>query len=149
MLRFLFFVLLTISCSFVTANESLRKSRKTKVAIKGQEFYINGKPTFQGRTWNGLKIQGLLPNSRMVQGIFDDDNATTRTKWAYPDTRTWDPERNTDEFISAMPIWKAHGLIAFTINLQGGSPEGYSKDQPWENSAFRSDGSLKLPYMKR
>jgi hypothetical protein len=85
----------------------------------------------------------------MVQGIFDDDNATTRTKWAYSDTRTWDPERNTDEFISAMPIWKAHGLIAFTINLQGGSPEGYSKDQPWENSAFRSDGSLKLPYMKR
>ena len=22
-------------------------------------------------------------------------------------------------------------LAAFTINLQGGSPEGYSKEQPW------------------
>src|SRR5512141_2993827 len=41
------------------------------------------------------------------------------------------------------------GELAFTINLQGGSPEGYSKAQPWHNSAFRSDGSLGPDYMSR
>src|SRR2546421_4144199 len=41
------------------------------------------------------------------------------------------------------------GLLAFTINLQGGSPEGYSKEQPWNNSAFRPNGSLRPEYMQR
>src|SRR5216110_3085936 len=48
-----------------------------------------------------------------------------------------------------MPEWRSHGLLAFTINLQGGSPEGYSKDQPWNNSAIAEDGSLRGDYMKR
>lgn len=48
-----------------------------------------------------------------------------------------------------MPEWRRHGLLAFTINLQGGSPEGYSKNQPWLNSAFAEDGSLKPAYMAR
>jgi hypothetical protein len=42
-----------------------------------------------------------------------------------------------------MPDWRRHGLLAVTINLQGGSPEGYSSAQPWENSAFNPDGSLR------
>ena len=33
--------------------------------------------------------------------------------------------------------------------MQGGSPMGYSKEQPWHNSAFASDGSLRPDYMKR
>ena len=77
--------------------------------------------------WRGYSIQGLLPNSRMVQGIFDDLNIPTREKWKYPDTKVWDANRNTDEFIKAMPSWKEYGLMVFTINLQGGSPEGYSE----------------------
>ena len=110
---------------------------------------INGKVTFAGRTWRGHRIEGLLPNSRMVQGVFDDLNAETRGRWAYPDTGTWDPDRNTREFVAAMRAWRAHGLLAFTINLQGGSPEGYSKGQPWHNSAFEADGSLRPAYMTR
>ncbi|GAA4469851.1 hypothetical protein GCM10023189_57500 [Nibrella saemangeumensis] len=123
--------------------------RKTTVSIAGEQFYINGQPTFKGRTWNGHTIEGLLPNSRMVQGIFEDYNPATRAKWAYPDTKKWSADRNTDEFIAAMPVWKQHGLLAFTINLQGGSPEGYSKDQPWENSAFNPNGSWRPDYMNR
>jgi hypothetical protein len=96
-----------------------------------------------------MKIEGLLMNSRVVQGIFDDLNAETRSKWAYPDTKKWDPERNTREFIAAMPEWRRHGLLSFTINLQGGSPEGYSKVQPWENSAIDPDGGLSPDYMRR
>ena len=123
--------------------------RQTHVAIRGDEFYINGHPTYEHRAWNGHKIEGLLLNSRMVQGIFDDRNPATVQRWAYPDTGKWDAERNTREFLVAMPEWRAHGLLAFTINLQGGSPEGYSKDQPWHNSAIESDGSLRSDYMGR
>ncbi len=123
--------------------------RKTTVAIDGDRFLINGQPTYRGRSYQGSKIEGLLLNLRAVQGIFDDLNAKTRGKWVYPDTRAWDPNRNTRELIAAMPEWRKHGLLAFTLNLQGGSPEGYSKEQPWENSAIYPDGDLRPAYMKR
>src|SRR6266566_1495916 len=123
--------------------------RKTAVSIVGDEFHINGRPTYPGRVWGGRKIQGLLLNSRMVQGIFDDRNPETVKNWAYPDTGEWDAERNTREFVAAMPEWRRHGLLAFTINLQGGSPEGYSKGQPWHNSAITKTGELRSDYMAR
>jgi hypothetical protein len=124
-------------------------TRRTAVSIAGDAILINGRPTYAGRSYRGKKIEGLLLNTRMVQGIFDDLNPETRGKWAYPDTGKWDPERNTREFIAAMPSWKEHGVIAFTINLQGGSPEGYSKGQPWHNSAIAADGALRPDYMGR
>jgi hypothetical protein len=122
---------------------------KTTVTIVGDEFYINGKPTYEGRSWRGHKIQGMLMNSRMVQGIFDDRNPKSVKRWCYPDTQAWDPRRNTREFLAAMDEWRKHGLLAFTINLQGGSPEGYSNEQPWHNSAVEADGSLRTDYMNR
>ena len=123
--------------------------RRTAVTIQADQFFINGKPTYAGRTYKGMKIEGLLMNNRAVQGIFDDLNPETRGKWAYPDTGKWDPERNTREFLAALPEWRKHGLLAFTINLQGGSPEGYSKNQPWENTAIDPDGNLRPPFMER
>jgi len=121
----------------------------TTVTIVGEDFYINGRPTYAGRAWRGQRIEGLLFNSRMVQATFDDRNTNTVARWAYPDTTLWDAERNTREFIAAMPDWRRHGLLAVTLNLQGGSPEGYSKLQPWENSAFEPDGSLRTNYFAR
>ncbi|MYG00643.1 hypothetical protein F4212_16125 [Candidatus Poribacteria bacterium] len=121
----------------------------TNVSIIDDAFYINGEITYKGRVYKGNKIEGLLLNSRMVQGIFDDRNPDTVHRWEYPDTGKWDAERNTREFLSAMPAWKAHGVLAFTINLQGGSPEGYSKAQPWHNSGIESDGSLNPDYLSR
>ena len=123
--------------------------RRTRVGIEGDRFLINGRPTYEGRTWRGHRIEGLLMNARLVQGIFDDVNPETRRRWAYPDTGRWDAERNTREFLAAMPEWRRHGLLGFTLNLQGGSPQGYSQDQPWHNSAFASDGSLRRPYLQR
>jgi hypothetical protein len=122
---------------------------RTTVSIEAAKFLINGKPTYAGRTWQGHPIEGLLMNSRMIQGIFDDANPETVSRWKFPDTGQWDPERNTREFLAAMPEWRRHGLLAFTIGIQGGSPEGYSKQQPWVNSGFASDGSLKPDYHKR
>ena len=122
---------------------------RTEVSIRGPQFFINGKPTYAGRWYKGLKIEGLLMNVRAVQATFDDLNPETRAKWAYPDTGTWDAERNVREFLAALPEWKRHGLLAFTVNLQGGSPEGYSKGQPWENTAIDPNGDLRPAYMDR
>lgn len=125
-----------------------RTARHTVVGIEGREFVVNGRPTYAGRSYDGIRVQGLLFNSRMVQGIFDDRNPETRSRWNYPDG-PWDPDRNTREFIAAMPLWKAKGLLAFTINLQGGSPEGYSRSQPWVSSSFETDGRLRPDHMSR
>lgn len=124
-------------------------SGKSEVSIHGERFFINGKVTYPGVTWQGRQIEGLLLNSRMVQGIFDDLNPETRGLWAYTDTSEWDAERNTREFVAAMPTWRAYGILAFTLNLQGGSPYGYSKEQPWINSAIAPDGSLREDYLAR
>jgi hypothetical protein len=136
-----FFILLILSVQI--------NGQNTRVSIQGEKFLINGKPTFEGRTWNGISVEGLLPNSRMVQGIFDDLNPETVSKWKYPDTGVWSAERNTSEFIAFMGEWRKHGLLAFTINFQGGSPEGYSANQPWENNAFEADGTLRPAFAGR
>jgi hypothetical protein len=153
------------------------RGRKTSVSIEGSAWLINGTPTYAGREFQGWKIEGLLLNSRMVNAIFDDDNKYTRFLWHYPDTGQWDAERNTFEFINAMPEYRACGLIAFTLNLQGGAPSGYywpeqfrshmvsaginipdellweglpsPESQPWHNSAFDFKGNLKPPYLDR
>jgi hypothetical protein len=136
-------------CWLLLASSVVAADRKTEVSIEGDAFLTNGKPTYAGRIWQGHKIEGLLFNTRMVQGIFDDQNGDTRALWAYPDTKRWNPERNTNEFIAAMPEWRKHGALAFTINLQGGNPRGYTKDQPWDNSAFTADGRLWPDYTMR
>jgi len=142
-------VLGVIILSAPTLNAAETLKHGTEVSIRGDAFNITGKPTYAGRTWNGKRIEGLLMNSRMVQGIFDDRNEKTRSRWKYPDGKPFDAERNTREFIAAMPAWREHGLLCFTINLQGGSPEGYSREQPWHNSAIEADGSLRADYMGR
>lgn len=128
---------------------SFSQISQTKVSIKGEDFYINNKVTLEGKSYQSMDLEGLLPNSRMVQGIFDDRNPETRDLWKYPDTGKWDPDRNTREFLEAMPLWRANGLLAFTINMQGGSPQGYSQEQPWHNSGFNADGSLDSAYLRR
>jgi hypothetical protein len=131
------------------ARAAQRPVRQTAVTIVGDAFHINGRPTYEDRTWRGHKIEGLLMNSRMVQGLFDDLNPETISRWAYPDTGKWDADRNTRDFIAAMPEWRRHGLLCAVVNLQGGSPEGYSRAQPWHNSAIQADGSLRPDYMAR
>jgi hypothetical protein len=123
--------------------------RRTAVRIDGEKFFINGQPTYKGRNWQGKSIEGLLFNSRMVQATFDDRNPQTVGRWAYPDTKKWDADRNTAEFLAMTPEWRKHGLLAMTLNLQGGSPQGYSKEQPWHNSALNADGTLRADYLAR
>jgi hypothetical protein len=49
-----------------------------------------------------------------------------------------------------MAEWRGHGLLAITVNLQGGMPKtGTERAQPWRNSAITEDGSLRPEYMAR
>jgi hypothetical protein len=128
---------------------SAQAGGKTVVSISGEDFHINGKPTYAGRSWQGHRIEGLLMNSRMVQATIDDLNPETAVRWAYQDTGKWDAERNIREFIEAIPKWKAKGLLAVSVNFQGGSPEGYSRKQPWETGAFTAEGALRPAFADR
>jgi hypothetical protein len=160
------------------AERILQARTMTTVAIDGERFLIDGRPTYAGRTWNGHTIEGLLMNSRMVQATFDDENPLTQSMWAYPDTGAWDPDRNTDEFVAMVPEYRAHGLLAVTLNLQGGCPTGYFRTerideilsklpwevqtlvkqqlhgpleaaQPWVNTALDEEGRLKDSHLRR
>ena len=150
---------------------------KTKIGIDGTSWTINDAPTYSGRTYAGHLIEGLLLNSRMANAVFDDANPATRPLWAYPDTGEWDADRNTAEFVAALPEYRAHGLLAVTVNLQGGSPTAYYREpdfratmqqrglplddaevwrgtpgpesQPWSNHAFTPDGNLLPEYAQR
>ena len=153
-MKYLFFLFAILFLSFSgpkkngQVNEQIELKRATEISISSDNFLINGKPTLEGIVWNGINMEGLLPNSRMVQGIFDDLNPETVIRWQYPDTKKWSAERNTNEFVAAMNEWYAHGLLSFTINLQGGSPMGYG-NKNWHNSAYYEDGSLRDEYMLR
>ena len=140
-------VLLSLAGSALAAETVLPR---TFVSIVGEDFYINGAPTYKDRQWQGHRIEGLLLNSRMVQATFDDQNPETVSMWKYPDTREWNPERNVSEFLAAMPQWRAHGLLCFTVNLQGGAPVRRPQvPHPWHNSAYNEDGSLRPRYLGR
>lgn len=112
---------------------------QTHIAIDGDKFSVNGDPMQRGVQFQGVSIEGLLLNSRMANAIFDDENPLTRHLWAYPDTGHWDANRNTDELIAMLPTYKARGLGAIDINLQGAAPLGY----------YRSDDDALAPLIER
>ena len=110
----------------------------THIGIDQGRWLINGQLTFPGRP-----SEGLLINVRMVNSVFEDDRP--KNEWPAVLPQDFDPEANTDAFIARLPEYVAYGMLAFTINLQGGLP-GY---EGAHNSAFNSDGSLRRHYMDR
>ena len=122
----------------------------TQIGIVGSEFYLDGRPTYASRACEGQPVQGLLFNVRAVQATFDDANPATRRHWVYPDSGVWDANRNTAEFCAALPSWRDHGVLAFTINFQGGgalyAPEIYNQ---YDNNGFTLEGHLKPAYAGR
>ena len=95
----------------------------------------------------------MLLNARMIQAAFDDANATTSPNWRYPDTRRWSADRNTREFVAAVPAYAKRGLRAVTVGMQGGSPrnaDGFRGNTQLPSiSAFEADGSIKPAWLRR
>ena len=88
----------------------------TVVSIQDGGFVLNGRPTYAGRSWKGHRIEGLLFNSRMANAIADDENPSTRGGWAYADG-DWDAERNTAEFIAALPAYRARTACSRSASI--------------------------------
>ncbi|MEM3479112.1 MAG: hypothetical protein QW702_07985 [Candidatus Bathyarchaeia archaeon] len=93
------------------------------VSIRGESFLLDGRPTYADMKNVNPRAVGMLLNARMVQALFEDENPETMNLWRYPNGDEFNPERNTDEFIAALPLYRAHGVIAFTINMQCGGPK--------------------------
>jgi CubicO group peptidase (beta-lactamase class C family) len=122
-------VVVILSSAEVHALSTPKELRRTRVSIKDTRWHLNGHLTYPA-----AQAEGLLMNVRMVNAVFEDRKR--------PD---FDADGNTDEFIAAIPDYVAHGVRAFTVNLQGGAP-GY---EGAVNSAFNPDGSLRKGYLQR
>ena len=120
----------------------------TKLAIRGESFEINGKPTYAEIKDGNSPAQGLLMNARFIQGVFDDkQNPQRYVRWG---NEVWDPEQHTDDLIAALPEWYRYGLRAFTVGFQGGGPCFTINNRDIDNNPFGSDGkSLDPAYADR
>jgi hypothetical protein len=109
------------------------------IDVKGEMFLVDGKPTYSEIEGSRPEAHGLLMNARFIQGIFHDKaNPERFNRFG---KGPFDPERNTDDLIGALPQWHAHGLRAFTVGLQGGGPVYTVEDLTTiDNSPFSSDG---------
>ena len=112
---------------------------KTSIAIRGEQFLIDGELTYAEIPDSSPQVHGLLMNARFIQGIFDDRADPPRfVRFGYD---IWDPEGNTDRLIAALPEWHAHGLRAFTVGLQGGGPCFTTDNDTIDNNPFGPDGT--------
>jgi hypothetical protein len=98
--------------------------------------------------------RGKVMNVRLAQALFHDEWLTERP---------FDPAQNTARVVEALDFYKAHGVLAVNVSLQGDDP-GYSpaangisrqnaakygKSGGLLVSAFRPDGSLKSDWLLR
>ena len=125
------------------------------ITIQGDKFYMDGKLTYSDVPGAKPEALGRLMNSRMVQATFEDENPETAKLFVYPDGSVLDPNRQTNEFCAALPEYRRYGVIACTVNFQGGYPQYHvhlRQDQilqNWDNNAFAANGSLKWRYAER
>lgn len=141
---------------------------QTTIGIRGSKFTINGEVTYTAASGFPAAVQsieGSLLNVRAVQAIFDDANFPQAGSKSNPyDTHGFGPvsfdypdapfaaERNLQEFLAALPTWRKCGVLAITVNLQGGGPTDGNfgtHTQPQLNSGFDSKGNLKPAYAER
>jgi hypothetical protein len=141
---------------------------QTVVGIRGCQFTVNGIPTYtaaSGYPRANPRLEGTLLNVRAVQAIFDDPQYPAMGSkkhpyqsslmgpiaFDYPDG-LFSAGRNLGEFLEALPAWHRAGVLAITVNLQGGGPSDGNfgtHNQPQLNSGFDPRGNLKPAYAAR
>ena len=120
-----------VAASVRAAPLAAARPRKTEVAIQGDAFRINGRPTYAGRRWRGHSIEGLLLNARMVQGIFDDLEPRTRSLLGLPRHRALGSRSGTPGSSSPpCPSWRRHGLARLHDQPPGRQPPGLHQGTP-------------------
>lgn len=113
---------------------------QTSYEIRGQDFYINGAKTYAELPESDPKMQGLLFNTRFIQGIFDDRNPENRGKYDRFG-KIFSAKQNTEDLIAALPDWYQKGVRAITVGLQGGGPiYTYADWSVIDTGCFSADG---------
>ncbi len=112
---------------------------KTVLTIDQTKFRINGELVYSEIKNCNPNYHGMLMNSRMIQGVFDDKEDVSRFN-RYG--KMFDPDKNTDELIEAMPEWYKYGLRAMTVGFQGGGPCFTINNYTINNNPFSADGSV-------
>lgn len=121
---------------------------KTQISVQGDRFLINGRLTYSELPGANPASLGLLWNQRMIQGVFDDK--ANRESFNLFGKGPYDPEKNTDDLIAALPAWYAYGLRAITVGFQGGWPVGIVDVKEIDNNPFGADGlTLEPAYARR
>jgi len=121
---------------------------KTKISILKDRFLINGKLVYSEISGANSASLGLLWNQRVIQGVFDDKK--DRSRFDLFKMGTFDPEKNTDNLIAALPEWYDYGMRAITVGFQGGWPVGMVDVTEIDNNPFGPDGlSLDPAYAAR
>src|SRR5690554_1991549 len=115
---------------------------KTKLDIRDEAFYINGSKIYSEIKGSHPEAQGLLMNARFIQGVFDDKADRARYNRF---GRMFDPDRNTNDLIAALPEWYSYGLRAFTVGFQGGGPCFTISNSTIENNPFGRYGTVLDP----
>ncbi|MEM7129767.1 MAG: hypothetical protein AAF702_25770 [Chloroflexota bacterium] len=120
---------------------------KTALNITDTRFTINDRLTYSDIPKSKPQVHGLLMNARFIQGIFDDKADPSRfCRFGVE----WDAEANTERLIAALPEWKRHGLLAFTVGLQGGMPVLTIENKTIDNNPYSEDGTQIEPaYLQR
>lgn len=126
-----------------------KEKKRTVLTVDGTRFRLNGQLTYSEIPGCPEKYHGLMMNARFIQGVFDDAQDAARF---HRFGREFDPEKNTDDLIAALPEWYAKGLRAFTVGFQGGGPcftiFGNIKNTPYSPDGTSMDEAY-LGRMKR
>jgi hypothetical protein len=123
-----------------------------------RSFYVREHPSQPWRkTHTGREFRpeaaGRLMNLRIAQALFHDEWLTEEA---------FDPDKHTRRVIAALDTYKAHGILAISVSLQGGNM-AYERVSPIRRSreyklgpgkgslvsAFLPDGALKKAWMAR
>lgn len=120
---------------------------KTNLTVKDTLFSINGNLTYSEIPNCPKEYHGLLMNSRMIQGVFDDKaNSSRFNRFG----KIFNAENNTNELISALQQWYDSGLRAITVGFQGGGPCFTIDNYTIENNPYSSDGkTIDSAYLAR
>ena len=93
-----------LTLQFFSKHVTVTGVDKSTIIPTSDNFKINGEITYKSAKYS--EMQGLLMNSRMVNGIFDDYNQYTVHNCDYPDANAWNATRNTVEFIGNLSTYK-------------------------------------------
>ena len=124
------------------------KMSETILSIKEDKFLINNKLVYSEIPDSLPQAHGLLMNARFFQGVFDDVN--NRERYARFGATVFDPEKNTEDLIKALPMWYRYGLRAFTVGFQGGGPCCTINNYSINNNPYGENGtSIDKAYLSR